>query len=110
MKITIEQLEFPISVKDKITKIPNISKLDIKFINGKYIHFNNTNISINDPHKIIISNNSYCLILLYYENDNNLEIDSKYFNKSDYIRNILIERNLLWAEYQVYFYLQVVKM
>lgn len=71
MKITIEQLEFPISVKDKITKIPNISKLDIKFINGKYIHFNNTNISINDPHKIIISNNSYCLILLSYENDNN---------------------------------------
>ena len=71
MKITIEQLEFPISVKDKITKIPNISKLDTKFINGKYIHFNNTNISINDPHKIIISNNSYCLILLSYENDNN---------------------------------------
>ena len=71
MKITIEQLEFPISVKDKITKIPNISNLDIKFINGKYIHFSNTNISINDPHKIIISNNSYCLILLSYENDNN---------------------------------------
>ncbi len=71
MKITIEQLEFPISVKDKITKIPNIFKFDIKFVNGKYIHFNNTNISINDPHKIIISNNSYCLILLSYENDNN---------------------------------------
>ncbi|MFR5856315.1 MAG: hypothetical protein ACLUFU_00715 [Bacilli bacterium] len=72
MKITIEQLEFPISVKDKITKIPNISKLDIKFINGKYIRFNKTNISINDPHKIIISNNSYCLILLSYDNDNDL--------------------------------------
>ena len=40
-------------------------------LNGKYIHFNNTNISINDPHKNIISNNSYCLILLSYENNNN---------------------------------------
>jgi len=27
MKITIEHLEFPLSVKDKITKIPKISKL-----------------------------------------------------------------------------------
>ena len=90
MKITIEQLEFPISVKDKITKIPNISKLDIKFINGKYIHFNDTNISINDPHKIIISNNSYGLILLYYENDNNFYLkDSLKIITLNEIKNII---------------------
>lgn len=70
MKITIEQLEFPISVKDKITKIPNIS--------------------INDPHKIIISNNSYCLILLYYENDNNFYLkDSLKIITLNEIKNII---------------------
>lgn len=90
MKITIEQLEFPISVKDKITKIPNISKLNIMFINGKYIHFNNTNISINDPHKIIISNNSYCLILLSYENDNNFYLkDSLKLITLNELKNII---------------------
>lgn len=90
MKIIIEQLEFPISVKDKITKIPNISKLDIKFINGKYIHFNKTNILINDPHKIIISNNSYCLILLSYENNNNFYLkDSLKLITLNDIKNII---------------------
>ncbi len=90
MKITIEQLNFPISVKDKITKISNISKLDIKFINGKYIHFNNTNISINNPHKIIISNNSYYLILLSYENDNDFYLkDSLKLITLNEIKNII---------------------
>ena len=56
MKITIEHLEFPLSVKDKITKIPKISKLHLSFISGKNIHFDKTNLSIKEPHKIIISN------------------------------------------------------
>lgn len=71
MKITIEPLEFPLSVKDKITKIPKVSKLHIEFVSGKNIHFDNTNLSISEPHKIIISNNESCLILLSYDNDNN---------------------------------------
>ncbi len=72
MKITIEPLEFPLCVKTKITKIPKISKLHLEFINGKNIHFDKTNLSIREPHKIIISNESSCLILINYENDNNL--------------------------------------
>lgn len=72
MKITIEHLEFPLSVKDKITKIPKISKLHLNFISGKNIHFDNTNLSIKEPHKIIISNESICLILISYDDDNNL--------------------------------------
>ena len=64
MKITIEHLEFPLSVKDKITKIPKMSKL----------HLDKTNLSIKEPHKIIISNESSCLILISYENDNNLYV------------------------------------
>lgn len=60
MKIIIEHLEFPLSVKDKITKIPKISKLHLSFIYGKNIHFDKTNLSIKEPHKIIISNESSC--------------------------------------------------
>ncbi len=71
MKITIEPLEFPLCVKEKIMKIPKISKLHIEFANGKNIHFNKTNLSINEPHKVIITNNSSCIILLSYPDDNN---------------------------------------
>ena len=70
MKITIENLEFTLSVKDKITKIPKISKLHL----GKNIHFDKTNLYIKEPHKIIISNESSCWILISYENDNNLYV------------------------------------
>lgn len=71
MKITIEPLEFPISVKEKILKIPKISKLHIEFVNGKNINFDKINLSINEPHKVIISNESSCIILLSYPNKNN---------------------------------------
>lgn len=74
MKITIEQLEFPLCVKEKLMKIPKISKLHLEFINGKKIHFDKTNLSIHEPHKIIISNNLSCLILLIFKNDNNIYI------------------------------------
>lgn len=39
MKITIEPLEFPLCVKEKLMKIPKISKLHIEFVNGMNIHF-----------------------------------------------------------------------
>ena len=52
MKITIEHLEFPLSVKEKLMKIPKISKLHIEFVNGKNIHFDKTNLSLNEPHKV----------------------------------------------------------
>ena len=34
MKITIEPLEFPLCVKERITKIPKISKLHLEFVSG----------------------------------------------------------------------------
>ncbi len=46
MKITVEPLEFPLCVKEKLLKIPKISKLHIEFVNGKNIDFNKTNLSI----------------------------------------------------------------
>ncbi len=39
MKVSIEQLEFPSSIKDKILKFKEISKINTKFISEKYIHF-----------------------------------------------------------------------
>lgn len=65
MKITIEQLEFPLYIKEKITKISKISKLHLEFINGKNIHFDKTNLSIHEPHKInsiIIDKDKYTLL------------------------------------------------
>ena len=71
MEITIEHLEFPLSVKDKITKI---SKLHLDFISGKNVLFDRNNLSLKEPYKIIISNESYFLNLISYEDDNNLYV------------------------------------
>lgn len=37
MKITIEPLEFTLCFKEKLMKIPKISKLHMEFVNGKNI-------------------------------------------------------------------------
>lgn len=71
MEITIEHLEFPLSVKDKITKI---SKLHLDFISGKNVLFDRNNLSLKEPYKIIISNESYFLNLISYEGYNNLYV------------------------------------
>ena len=72
MKVSIKQLEFPTSIKDKILKLKDISKLHIDFIGGKYIHFENTNLSIHEPHQIILSNDNSYFVLITYENNSSL--------------------------------------
>ncbi len=72
MNVSIELLEFPLCIKNKILRIKNITKLNIEYIAGKNIVFNNSNLGLNDPHKIIISNNTQSLFLLCYDNDSNL--------------------------------------
>ena len=72
MNVSIEFLEFPLCVKNKILRIKNITKLTIEYIAGKNIVFNNSNLGLNEPHKIIISNNTQSLVLLCYDNDSNL--------------------------------------
>ena len=64
MKVSIEQLEFPSSIKDKILKLKDVTKINTEFISGKYIHFENTNLSIHEPHKIIFSNDSNYFVLI----------------------------------------------
>ena len=72
MKVSIEQLEFPSSIKDKILKLKDISKINTEFISGKYIHFENTNLSIHEPHKIIFSNSDSYFEVINYENNSTL--------------------------------------
>lgn len=84
MRVSIEQLEFPSSIKDKILKLKDISKLHINFIDGKYIHFENTNLSIHEPHQIIISNDNSYFVIINYENNPTL------YDKST-MKNVTIE-------------------
>ena len=59
-------------IKNKILKIKDITKLNIEYIAGKNIVFNNSNLGLNEPHKIIISNNTQKIVLLCYDDDTNL--------------------------------------
>lgn len=65
-------IEFLLCIKNKILRIKNITKLNIEYIAGKNIVFNHSNLGLNEPHKIIISNNTQSLVLLCYDNDSNL--------------------------------------
>lgn len=69
---SIKLLEFPLYIKNKILKIKDITKLNIEYITGTNIVFHNSNLKLNKPHKIIISNNVQNLVLLCYNNDQNL--------------------------------------
>ena len=75
MKISNKNIEFPLCIKNRIFRIKGINKLHIEFINGKYIKFNKTNLALQEPHKLIISNENEYIILLAYENDSNLYLD-----------------------------------
>ena len=72
MNVSIEILEFPLCVKNKILRIKDITKLNIEYITGKNIIFNNSNLGLKEPHKIIISNNKKRIVLLCYDDDINL--------------------------------------
>ncbi len=77
MKTTIENLKFPCEFKKKLKMKVSFGNLNVQFINGRIIKFNKTNLSIMEPHKIIISNNKAILIALLYE-------DIKHIDKNGY--------------------------
>ena len=72
MNVSIEILEFPLCIKNKILRIKNITKLNIEYVVGKNIVFNHSNLGLKEPHKIIISNNIQRIVLLCYDDDTNL--------------------------------------
>lgn len=59
-------------IKNGVLRIKDITKLNIEYIAGKNIVFNHSNLGLNEPHKIIISNNTQGIVLLCYNDDSNL--------------------------------------
>ncbi len=72
MNVSIEILEFPLCIKNKILRIKDITKLNIEYIAGKNIIFNNSNLGLKEPHKIVISNGKERIVLLCYDDGTNL--------------------------------------
>ncbi len=72
MKMTIETLEFPCEFKKKLKMKASLGNLSISFTSGHIIKINNTNLSVTEPYKIIIENNSKILIAYLYEDNDKI--------------------------------------
>ena len=72
MKTTIETLEFPCEFKKKLKMKANFGNLSISFTSGHIIKINNTNLSVTEPYKIIVENNSRILIVYLYEDNDKI--------------------------------------
>ena len=68
MKTTIENLEFPCEIKKKLKMKVSMGNLKLQFIDGHLIKFDKTNLSVQEPYKIIASNKKNTLIALLYDN------------------------------------------
>ena len=68
MKTTIECLDFPSEIKNKLKIKVTTTNLKIKFLSGHIIKFDKTNLSITEPHRIIVTNSNQVLIALIYDN------------------------------------------
>jgi|GEM_PF-3835026 len=78
-EITNETIKFPCDVKDNLKKFVNTSKIDIDFV-GRKISFKKTNLTIEDPCRIIFSNKIDYLEVLLYSNDKSFYISN--FNET----------------------------
>ena len=65
MKTTIETLEFPCEIKKKLKMKVSMGNLEVEFIDGHLIRFDKTNLSVQEPYKIIVSNKKNTLILYF---------------------------------------------
>ena len=72
MKTTIENLIFPSELKDKLKMKVGKSNLKISYIAGHIIKIDKTNLSITEPHKIIVNNNINTLIAYVYDDVNKI--------------------------------------
>jgi len=77
MKTTIETLEFPCEIKKKLKIKANLGNLEIEFFNGHIIKFDKTNLSVQEPHKIIVNNKKNTLIALVYDNEDKIYLPSE---------------------------------
>lgn len=92
MKTTIEQLDFPCEIQKKLKMKVSTTNLEIKFLPGHMIKFNQTNLSVREPHRIIASSSKGTLIALLYDNNKKNDLaceiiielgDKKYWDTKD---------------------------
>lgn len=77
MKTTIEQLTFPCEIKNKLKMKVSMGNLEIDYIAGHLIKFNKTNLSVQEPHKIIASNKKSTLVALLYDDEDKVYLPSE---------------------------------
>ena len=76
MKTTIENLEFPCEIKKKLKMKVSMGNLEVEFIDGHLIKFDKTNLSVQEPYKIIVNNKHHTLIALLYNDEDKIYIPS----------------------------------
>ena len=66
MKIKTKKLVFPKEIKDKCNRYLSRKNLEITYINGYMMEFQNSNLSTISPHKILIKSDEKEVMILYY--------------------------------------------
>ena len=77
MNTTVEKVEFPEFMKDKLESFIKRKNLGITYENGSIVRFHNTNIDVLEPHKIILETENNQVVLLYF--GNYLENKNKFY-------------------------------
>lgn len=77
MKTTIETLEFPCEFKKKLKMKVSMGNLEIEYIVGHLIKFDKTNLSVQEPHKIIVSNKKNTLVALLYDDEDKIYLPNE---------------------------------
>ena len=72
MKTVITELPFPCEIKNKIKMKVSMGNLEINFLSGHLIKIDNTNISIEEPHRIIVKKDNTVLLAMFYNNEDKI--------------------------------------
>ena len=72
MKTVITELPFPCEIKNKIKMKVSTGNLEINFLSGHLIKIDNTNISIEEPHRIIVKKGNMILLAMLYNNEDKI--------------------------------------
>lgn len=72
MKTVITELPFPCEIKNKIKMKVSTGNFEINFLSGHLIKIDNTNISIEEPHRIIVKKDNMILLAMLYNNEDKI--------------------------------------
>ena len=72
MKTVITELPFSCEIKNKIKMKVSTGNLEINFLSGHLIKIDNTNISIEEPHRIIVKKDNMILLAMLYNNEDKI--------------------------------------